>query len=266
MPVLTELLYLLFTLRKKQLFMIRKWSLAITLLSLSTIVNAQFKKGDKMVGASIGTIFFNNSRAEVSTTIINSTNSTDNFGISFNPSIGWFLNEKIAIGIMPSVAYNKQKTIGKSGGSTYLKDESNHFNVTVGGFARYYFNPGNLKTAFFGQYDLSAGLGGSKTEGFQYETYGVYVDRYSQKSSGDFLVNTGVSIGLSKFLTSKTALDFYIGYKLSLINSHPKGSFLRDYKDPLVGDISIQPDYEQKVTGNNIVVGVGLQVFLDKKK
>ncbi|MFI5129113.1 MAG: hypothetical protein ACHQFX_03950 [Chitinophagales bacterium] len=246
--------------------MLRKLSFAVASLLMTTMLTAQFKKGDRMLGASVGTIFFNNDNTDVSTSIATSTNSSDNFGISFNPAIGWFINDNIAIGIMPAIAYNKEKIIGESGGSTYLKDESNSFNFTVGGFARYYFSGDNLKTAFFGQYDLAAGLGGSKTEGFQYETNGVYVDRYSQKSSGDFVANTGLSIGLSKFLASKTALDFYVGYKLSYSKSHPKGTFLRDYSDPTTGDVTQKPDYEQKFIGHHFVFGVGFQIFLEKKK
>jgi hypothetical protein len=246
--------------------MLRKLSFSVIVLLISTMINAQFKRGDKMLGASVGSIFFNNVNTDVSTTIATSTNSSDNFGVSFNPSIGWFITDNIAIGIMPAVAYNKQKILGKSGGNTYLKDENNRFNVTVGGFARYYFTGNNLKTAFFGQYDLSGGLAGSKTEGFQYETNGVYVDRYTQKSSGDFLVNTGLSLGISKFLSAKTALDFYFGYKLSYSKSNPKGTFFRDYTDPMIGDITQKPDYDQKTTNHNFVIGVGVQVFLEKKK
>ncbi len=246
--------------------MLRTTIIAVLALLANTKINAQFKKGDKMLGASVGTIFFNNGNTDVSTSILTSTTSSDNFGISFNPSLGWFIDDNIAVGLIPAIAFNKQKTLGKSGGNTFLKDETSRFNVTVGGFARYYFNGENPKTMFFGQYDLSAGLGGSKTEGFQYETNGVYVDRYTQKSSGDFLVNTGLSLGVSKFLAAKTALDFYIGYKFSYIKSNPKGTFFRDYLDPNTGDVTQKPDYDQKFTGHNLVLGVGFQIFLDKKK
>jgi hypothetical protein len=268
--ILTELLYLLLALREwlgiKSLFMLRKLAFVTPTLLITIMINAQFKKGDKMLGASVGTVFLNSGSTDVSTSIITSTNSNDNFGLSINPSIGWFINDNIAVGIMPTAGYNKQKLLGKSSGSTYMKDESSRFIIGIGGFARYYFSAKNPKTRLFGQYDLSLGLSGSKSEGFQYETYGVYVDRYNQKSSGDFFANTSLLFGVSKFLTNKTSLDFYIGYKFSYIKSNPKGTFLRDYSDPLIGDVTQKPDYDQKFTGHNVVIGVGFQVFLEKKK
>jgi hypothetical protein len=247
--------------------MFRKLAFVFPALVVTTIINAQFKKGDKMVGASIGTAFFNHGNTDLSTSILASTTSDDNFGIVFNPSVGWFINDNVAIGIMPNAGYNNQKILGKSpAGNTFLKDKSSRFNIGVGGFARYYFHTTNLKTRLFGQYDLSAGLSGSKREGFQYETYGVFVDRYNYKSSGDFFASTGLSLGVSKFLSGKTSLDFYIGYKFSYTRSNTTGNFFRDYSDPGAGDITEKPDYDQKFTGHNVTLGVGFQVFLDKKK
>jgi hypothetical protein len=247
--------------------MLRKMAFVIPALFIYITTNAQFQKGDKMAGASVGSVFFNNGSADVSTSSVNSTNSNDNFGITLNPSIGWFINDNVALGIMPDIGYKKQKQLGKSSsGSTYLKDESNQFNIGVGGFARYYFKGTSMKTRFFGQYDLSLGINSNKSEGFQYETYGVYVDRYNNKSSGNFFANTGLSFGISKFLSHHTALDFYIGYEFSYIKSNPTGTFFRDYSDPSTGDVTANINYDQKFTGHNVVLGVGLQVFLEKKK
>jgi len=131
---------------------------------------------------------------------------------------------------------------------------------------RYYFSGNTTMTRFFGQYDLSLGLSGSKSEGFQYETLGIYVDRYNRKSSGDFMANTGLTFGLSKFLTKHTSLDFYLGYTFSYINSNPTGTSFRDYSDPGTGDVTQKIDYEQKFTGHGIVLGVGFQIFLEKNK
>src|SRR5215813_6586629 len=101
--------------------MLRKSALVVLFLPATLFVNAQFKKGDRMVGASIGTIFFNSGSTDNSTSISTSTTSNDNYGINLAPSIGWFINDNVAIGIMPSVAFNKQKILGKAGGNTFLK-------------------------------------------------------------------------------------------------------------------------------------------------
>jgi hypothetical protein len=246
--------------------MLRKIVFAVPVLLFTLIVNAQFTKGDKMVGASVGSAFFNSTSADQSTSLASLTISNDDFGISFNPTIGWFINENVAIGLRPSFGYSKKKLLGKSSGSTYLKDETSQYSFSVGGFSRYYFSGTSIKTRFFGQYDLSLGISGSKTDGFQYESLGSFVDRSSLKSSGDFFANTGLSLGVSKFLSKKTSLDFYIGYTFSYTKSNPKGTFIRDYTDPAVGDVTQKPDYTQKLTGNNVVLGVGFQVFLEKKK
>jgi hypothetical protein len=271
LPALTELLYLLLTLRSKSsdklIFMLRKMAFVVPVLLICTTINAQFKKGDKMLGVSVGSVFFNSGKTDLITSISTSTNSNDNFGISLDPSIGWFINDNIAIGIMPTIGYNKQKLLGKtSAGSTYLRDESSQFNFGIGGFTRYYFSSNNRRMHFFGQYDLSLGLSGSKSEGFQYETLGVYVDRYNRKSSGDFVANTGLTTGISKFLTKNTSLDFYISYKFSYIKSNPTGTSLRDFSDPGTPDQTQTINYDQKFTGHNVVLGVGFQIFLAKNK
>jgi hypothetical protein len=250
------------------MFMLKKLSFIVTMILINDIaINAQFKKGDKIAGVSIASAFYNNGSTALSTSISSTTTTNNNFGISVNPSIGWFINENIAIGIMPTIGYKKQKLIGKTSTSnTFLKDKTNQFNMGIGGFARYYFNGKSNTTRFFGQYDLSLGLSGSKTEGFQYETLGVYVDRYNQKSSGDFFANNGLTLGVSRFFADHVSLDFYIGYKFSYTKSNPKGTSLRDFSDPNIADQTQMINYDQKFTGHNVVAGVGFQLFIPKKK
>ena len=250
------------------MFMLKKMAFIVTMLLINNIAtNAQFKKGDKIAGVSIASAFYNNESTALSTSISSTTTTNNNFGISVNPSIGWFINGNVAIGIMPAIGYKKQKILGKtSSGNTFLKDETNQFNTGIGGFARYYFNGKNNIARFFGQYDLSLGISGSKTEGFQYETLGTYVDRYNQKSSGDFFTSNGLMLGVSRFFTNHVSLDIYIGYKFSYTKSNPKGTSLRDFSDPNIADQTQMIDYDQKFTGHNVVAGVGFQVFIPKKE
>lgn len=221
-----------------------------------------------MVGVSIGAALYDHTTTDLVYTVGSSSTSTDQFGFNLNPQAGWFLNENVAVGIAPVVGYTHQKTIGKSsGGSTFLKDNTNTFSFQVGGFSRYYFKAsGNAGMRFFGQYNLAFGLGGSKSDGFAYEQLGTYVDRYTRKSSGDLVVNTGLTFGISKFLPGKNALDIFVGYNFSYTKSNPTGTTTRDYADPAIGDITTKPDYDQKITGHHFVIGVGYQIFLEKKK
>lgn len=244
-----------------------KLALVLAAFLIAIVTNAQFNKGDKMVGFSVGSFFYNHSSSDLSNSLGSSTTELDEFGIALNPSIGWFVNENVVVGVAPSVTYDKQTQLGKSSnGNTYLKDESNHFGINVGGFSRYYFKGPSNNLRFFGQYNLSIGLGGGKSDGFEYERNGIYVERYNRKSSGDFMANTGVTAGLSKFVSRYTALDFYIGYDFSYTKSNPTGNTTTDYTDPGTPDTNVKIDYEQKITQHHLVFGVGFQVFLAKKK
>ena len=241
--------------------------LLTTLLSLGIYGTGQIAKGNKMLGFSIGSGFYNNGTIDRSNDISSSTIESDNFGITINPSAGWFISDDLALGFSPSVSFNKQKQVGKgANGNTFLNDELNQYSISLGGFARYYFKGQSNKLRFFGQYNLSLGLTGGKNEGYEYESLGIYVDRYDSKFSGGFSANTGVNIGASKFINNQLAIDFYIGYNYSYTKTNPKGTSNRDYLDPVVPDQTQNIDFEQKVTGHNIILGVGLQVFLEGKK
>lgn len=219
-----------------------------------------------MIGFSIASAFFNNASIERSNNLTSSTIENDNFGISINPSIGWFISDNIALGVSPVISFSKQKQVGNgANGNTFLKDELNQYSFALGGFARYYFK-GESTFRFFGQYNLSAGITGGKNEGYEYESIGTYVDRYDNKFSGGIAINTGVNFGASKFLNNHIALDIYLGYNFSYSKTNPKGTALRDYSDPSTPDQTQNINYDQKITGHNFQLGAGLQVFLDRKK
>jgi hypothetical protein len=245
--------------------MLRTIFLLVSLLVFQQFVNAQFRKGDRMLGATIGTLLYNHSNTDLSNSVSVSSTGTDHFNLNFNPALGWFVSDNMAVGVSPVASYDKQKTLGKSGGSTFQKDETSRYNIGLGGFARYYFE-GSEKARFFSQYDLAFGISGSNSSGYQYETYGVYVDRYDYSSSGDIFVNTGLSFGVSKFISQRTSIDFMLGYRFSYTKSNVTGNFSRDYTDPATGDITLKPSYDQKLTTHNVSLGVGLQFFLEKKK
>jgi hypothetical protein len=240
--------------------------LLVSLITFAFSASSQTRKGNKMVGFSLVSAFFNNGTTDRSNDISSSTIENDNFGISINPNVGWFISDDVAVGISPSISYSKQKQVGKgANGNTFLSDEVSMYGVSVGGFARYYFK-GQPNLRFFGQYNLNLGIAGGKNEGYEYESLGIYVDRYESKYSGGFKGNTGVSFGASKFLNDHVAIDFIIGYNFSFGKSEPEGTSVREYADPSTPDQTQTIKFEQKVTGNDIQLGIGLQVFLDKKK
>ena len=248
--------------------MFRKNVLLIVILTLFTLIgNAQTEKGRKMVGFSIGSVFFNNGSTERSNEITSSTIENDNFGINLTPSIGWFISDDLVIGFSPTISYSKQKQVGTgTNGNTFLNDELTQYSIGIGGFGRYYFKGSNKNLRFFGQYNLSLGIAGGNNKGYEYESLGIYVDRYETKFSGGFSGNTGVNFGVSKFLNNNIAFDFYFGYNYSFSSANPKGSTVREYSDPSSPDLTQEIDFEQKFTGHNFLLGLGFQLFLDGKQ
>ena len=218
------------------------------------------------MGFSLVSAFFNNGTTDRSNELTSSSIENDNFGISINPNIGWFISDNLVVGISPSLSYSKQKQVGKAAnGNTFLNDELSQYGVSLGGFARYYFK-GESSFRFFGQYNLNLGIAGGKNEGYEYESLGIYVDRYETKYSGSFSGNTGVAFGASKFLNDHVSLDFTIGYNFSFSKTEPEGISIREYDDPSTPDQTQNIKFEQKFTGSNILLGIGLQVYLEKKK
>ena len=245
----------------------KKVSSALIVLLLATCSFAQLKKGNKITGLSIGSVFTNNGKTDYSSATSSYSISNDNFGVSIAPSLGWFTSDNLAVGVMPVIGFTSSKLLGKSGsGNTFSKDETTGYHFGIGGFARYYF-PGTAKMMrFFGQYNLGVGLAGSQSEGFEYDQLGTYVDRFDVKSSGDLFANTGIVLGLAKFLNAHTSLDFYIGYTYSYTKANVTGASNRDYANPLTPDEQREINEDRKTTNHGLVLGLGFQVFLENKK
>src|SRR6266496_4610442 len=94
----------------------RIFSFTVLLLFTNAITNAQLKKGMRMVGASVGSAFFNSSQSDYSypAPTTGYTSNSNNFGISVNPSMGWFVSDNTAIGALLNVGYTHQKTFAKA--------------------------------------------------------------------------------------------------------------------------------------------------------
>ena len=60
-------------------------------------MNAQFKKGMRMVGATIGNAFFNSGKSDYSypPPTTGYTSNSNNFGVTLNPSMGWFVSDNV---------------------------------------------------------------------------------------------------------------------------------------------------------------------------
>jgi hypothetical protein len=237
------------------------------LLTASISSNAQFSKGMRMSGATIGTAFFNSGTADYSVPSPTSgyTINTNTLGLNLSPGFGWFITDNIVVGAQLSGGYKYDKTLKSDESNvTYYKNIINSFNLSVGAFARNYFQvPGSFTP--FAQASFSVGFGSSRHEGFGYNTAPVYKDVFDGKSSGDFLANAGIALGATKMLNKYVGLDLVAGYTYSINNSKYKTNTDRDIDingsidEKLVSDLTI------KSRNHGFALGVGFQVFFGGK-
>jgi hypothetical protein len=241
--------------------------LLIVLLVFSAAVNAQFTKGMRTIGATVGTAFFNGGKTDISypPPTAGYTSNNDNYGISLSPEMGWFVSDNMVAGARLIFAYSKSKTndVSDASGNTFNKDESDRFNAGIGGFLRNYFkSPGSVSP--FGQFNLSLGTGSSSTKGFTFN--GNDKSSYDGNSSGDFFINAGISLGITKMLNDHTGLDFFAGYTYSRNKSTFSKTTNVDQGNNGTIDITFENNPTQKFSNNGLSLGISLQVFLDKKK
>ena len=250
--------------------MLQKTSvLGLFLLLISTGTRAQFAKGDRMVGASVASLFFNSGNSDITVTTIGSNKSTNrNYGVNIAPSLGWFISGRTVVGATLMINPNGQKITYEQNGSTYQSDKTNGFNIGAGGFVRNYFSDKSTLLPF-GQVSLNGGLSNLKTEGFFYGgTTGPssYKLTYTGESNGGSFVNATFSAGATKMMGENAGLDFYIGYNFSYSKNVFKKTTLRDTGNDGSIDERGENETTTKFTNHGILLGVGFQVFLRGKK
>lgn len=228
--------------------------------------NAQFSKGMRMSGATIGTAFFNSGTAEYSVPAPTTgyTVNTNSLGVNLSPQFGWFLTDKIVIGGLLTGGYKYDKTLRSDANNvTNYKNVINSFSLSLGAFARNYFS---ISGGFipFAQVSVSAGFGSSNHEGYSYNATPLYKDVFKGKSSGDFLFNGGLAVGATKMINSHVGLDFTAGYTYSINNYKYKTNTDRDAD--INGTIDEKPvsDLTVKSRNHGFALGVGFQVFFGK--
>jgi len=246
----------------------QKTSLFSLLLLLNSIaINAQFAKGDRMVGATVASIFFNSGNTDISRSFGNGTSKITNYGISITPQFGWFISEKTAIGATLNINPNGQKTTYQVNGSTYQSDKSNGFNIGFGGFVRNYFSDKNPLMPF-GQLSLNGGFSNLKTEGYYYYPLSgpYYKSTYSGNSTGAVFVNSALDLGLTKMVGDNAGLDIFIGYNFSYNKNTFKRTTLYYHSSTDTNPDTSPDETTNKFTNHGFVLGLGFQVFLRGKK
>ena len=140
-----------------------------------------FSKGNIMVEGNLG---FGMNTDEAGDTEVKNNN------FNFNPKAGYFLTDKIAVGVELMVGSEKEETTVAGVGST--EDTANSFGAGV--FARYYFLDLGQRFKTYAE----AGLGFGSTT---WETDGTE----TQKDSNFGL---GIDLGMNYFVTESFAINF----------------------------------------------------------
>ena len=243
-----------------------RYFLPVMLLFFSGVVNAQFKKGDRMAGASVASVLYNSGSSDVTVASIgNSTSKITTYNINISPLLGWFISDNTAVGVSLNINPTGNKTTYEQNGTTFLSDKSNNFNFGLGGFARHYLHSSGSMIPF-GQVSLNAGISNLKTEGFSYNTPGYYKTTYDGSSSGGFFFNATFVAGLTKILEEYTGLDFYIGYAYSYNKNTFKKTTLYYLTSSDTNPSTGKNETTTKFTNHGVLLGVGFQVFLHKRK
>ena len=241
-------------------------SITILLLLSSSIVNAQLKKGNKMLGASFAGLFYNSSETILTVPAPTTGHNTkeNSFGFTHTPSVGWFITDQVVVGATLDLGIDKKKITNEAGGNTYAKNESTATRFGAGGFLRYYMKKSGNDIPFI-HLSLGAGSGTLKNEGFFYNG-NAYKDTYSGKGSGIFNFNSTLAVGLSKLLSPTTAFDLSLGYRFAKMNNTLTSITYRDVGIDGDTDETYNSKPKQKTTLNGVFVSMGLQVFMEKNK
>lgn len=230
-------------------------------------VEAQFKKGDKMVGSSIGSALYNSGSSDVSFPDFNGYSSKNtNYNFRLEPSMGWFITEKTAIGASININPSGEKITYEDNGTTFQKDQKNSFNIGIGAFARNYF--GDSRDFMpFGQFGFNIGISSLNTEGFRfYSGTPNYKNTYDGKSSGGFFANASLEFGLTKMLGENAGLDLFLGYNYSYNKNTVKTTTSTDLGIDGTIDYTSVNEPTTKFTNHGFIIGAGFQVFLKGKK
>lgn len=178
----------------------KKFLLTLTAVAGLTVASqAQefgFEKGNFIVEGNLGFSTKDNKNTEVKTT-----------GFSFNPQVGYFVTDKIAVGVYAKVGTSNEDQY-KEG--VDIQEKSNTFDI--GAFGRYYFL--EIGSRFKTYAELAAGY---ESENGKTVTAGNSVK--DPKVSG-FGANAG--IGANFFLTDKIAVNYkfadVIGFNTSKVD------------------------------------------------
>lgn len=227
----------------------KKISICVFALITALSVQAQTKKGDKLVGVGFGSISYTNSDSKTTysntPTVYNSDGNS--FSISVNPNVAWFVQDNLAIGGGVSISfYSSKSNSSNTSSSTTSESKSTQPSFYIGPLARYYFG-GSSKGQPFAQLNFQYGIYGGKSES---KTSSGASSETTTHPKGDW--NTGLTFGYEHFVTPNIGLFASVGF------NYGKSKTEYEYR-PSTGT---GYDYTSEYSRFYIPVNVGLQVHI----
>lgn len=173
--------------------------LTIGLIAINIgLLNAQIDQGKVLVGLSSGSDIFDlgYTTAKTKSDADGSEEADKSFSVNFQPKMGYFIIDNLAIGLDLNVGFSKYKT-----GSD--NDKFTSTSLSAGPFVRYYI-PTSKVLPFF---ELSGSVGTFKNKyDFSDNTY------QEDDESKTGIVSFGGGIGLAAPLGERVVVDILAGY------------------------------------------------------
>lgn len=221
----------------------------ILALFAAFLSNAQISKGSMVVGT--GILYTNISGSDNTTTYSNVptvySSSSNSFGISLNPNVGYFISDGLAVGGQFYLSYYKQKSNSSNTSSTTTStSDYSSTSLSVGPMVRYYFVKSG-KWAPYVQGDFAYNLYPSKSTSTS-STGSSSTSDTKSKTNWD----TGFRLGMEYFISDYVGLQFYAGY------SYAKRVYETEYKPSSGTGYTYTSDSKSWT----IPIGVGLQIHL----
>jgi hypothetical protein len=227
----------------------KKLIICFTMLIAASSILAQTNKGQVLLGASLAGVSYTNSESKTSysntPTVYKSTGTSASF--SFNPTIGWFIQNNLAIGSLFSISFYSSKSTSSNSSSSATSDyTSTQPSYYLGPFARLYFGGGEKGKAFIhvgGQWGIYGGTSKSNSSsGSSSETKTIPKEDW----------NAGALLGYEQFLNSVVGLYFSFGV------NYGKSKTDYDYKPSTGTGYTYTSEYSRIYFPLN----VGIQVHL----
>lgn len=239
--------------------------LLVFVLSITLRADAQFQKGMRMTGGSLGAALFNSGKTDYTSGAANTngyTSKTQSAGIDLSPNLGWFITDNTVLGGRIIFGYQYEKTSDMANDVTFRRNTYHDLNARLGVFLRRYIG-GATNLLPYAQVDVDGGIGSSDSEGFFYGSN--YRENYKGKSSGTYYANAGIAFGFTKLLTERAGIDVQAGY----LFSYGKKTYQTDSFRDIDSDGTIDEEGVEKITtkatNNGLAISVGFQLFLGRK-